>query len=132
METYQQLKAGVIEPAKSELSAPVLFVPKKDSKLRFCIDCRKLNSMTVKDTYPFAKINEFIDTFGEVQYFITLDVRCVFRLLKDEHTQTGRTYDRVYLQHGNLTLHNKAICINQRPHVFSKSIRPHLDTDEGT
>ena len=57
----------------SEWAAPVLFVPKKDGKLRFCIDYRKLNSMTVKDTYPLPRMDECIDTLGEAQYFTTLD-----------------------------------------------------------
>lgn len=42
-EINKQLKAGVIEPAISECSAPVLFAPKKDGRLRFCIEYRKLN-----------------------------------------------------------------------------------------
>lgn len=47
-EIDNQLKAGIIEPAMSEWAAAVLFVPKKDEKRRFCIDYRKLNTMTVK------------------------------------------------------------------------------------
>ena len=37
-EIEKQLKAEVIEPAISEWASPVLFVPKKDGTLRFCID----------------------------------------------------------------------------------------------
>ena len=72
-EVDKQLKAGVIEPAMSEWAAPVLFAPKKDGKLRFCIDYRKLNSMTVKDTYPLPRMDECIDSLGESEYFTTLD-----------------------------------------------------------
>lgn len=52
----KQLKAGIIESAYSEWTAPVLFAPKKDGKLRFCIDYRNLNSMTQKDTYPLPRM----------------------------------------------------------------------------
>ena len=72
-EVDKQLKAGVIEPAMSEWAAPVLFAPKKDGKLRFCIDYRKLNSMTVKDTYPLPRMDECIDSLGESEYFTTID-----------------------------------------------------------
>jgi len=72
-EIDKQLKAGIIEPAYSEWAAPVLFAPKKDGKLRFCIDYRKLNSMTQKDTYPLPRMDECIDTLGEAEYFTTLD-----------------------------------------------------------
>lgn len=54
----KQLMTGIIEPAMLERAAPVLIVPKKDWKLRFCIDYRKLNSMTVKEKYSLLRIDE--------------------------------------------------------------------------
>ena len=39
----KQLKAGVIEPSNSDWAVTVLFAPKKDGRLRFCIDYRRLN-----------------------------------------------------------------------------------------
>ena len=50
-ECERQLDAGVIEPSQSEWASPVLSIPKKDGKLRFCIDYRKLNEITKKDSY---------------------------------------------------------------------------------
>ena len=72
-EVRRQLEAGVIEPSNSEWAAPVLFAPKKDGKLRFCIDYRKLNTMTVKDSYPLPRMDECIDTLGDAKVFTTLD-----------------------------------------------------------
>ena len=56
-EVRRQLEAGLIEESNSEWAAPVLFAPEKDGELRFCIDYRKLNSMTVKDSYPLPRMN---------------------------------------------------------------------------
>ena len=72
-EINKQLAAGVIEPAYSAWESPVLFVPKKDCKLRFCIDYRRLNSVTVKDSYPIPRMDECIDSLGKAQVFSALD-----------------------------------------------------------
>ena len=73
-EIKKQLEAKVIEPAQSEWGAPVLFVPKKCGKLRFCVDYRKLNSMTIKGAYPPPIIDECTESLGDMAIFSTLDV----------------------------------------------------------
>jgi Reverse transcriptase (RNA-dependent DNA polymerase) len=72
-EVERMLKADVIEPACSEWASPVVLVPKPDGSLRFCVDYRKLNSITVKDTYPLPRMDESIDSLGDAAIFSTLD-----------------------------------------------------------
>jgi transposase InsO family protein len=72
-EVERMLKAGVIEPAASEWASPVVLVPKSDGSMRFCVDYRKLNAITVRDTYPLPRMDECIDSLGEAQMFTTLD-----------------------------------------------------------
>ena len=67
-------KQGVIKPSASPWSSPVVLVPKKDGSLRFCIDYRKLNSVTKKDVYPLPRIDDILDTLGETCYFTSLDL----------------------------------------------------------
>jgi hypothetical protein len=59
----QLLDKGVIEPSSSKwVSSPVL-VRKKDGKLRYCIDFRKLNNVTDKDVYLIFNKETCLDTF---------------------------------------------------------------------
>ena len=67
------LEAGVIEPSTSEWATPVVFAPKKDGTLRFCIDYRRLNAVTLRDSYPIPRMDECIDTLGDAKIFSTLD-----------------------------------------------------------
>jgi hypothetical protein len=43
------LHKGFIMPSSSLFASPVLFVAKLNNSLRFCVDYRKLNSLTKKD-----------------------------------------------------------------------------------
>jgi hypothetical protein len=55
------LPSNIIEPSGSASSAPLLLVKKKGKSWRFCVDHRKLNSVTRKDAYPLPKIDEALD-----------------------------------------------------------------------
>ena len=64
-ELKEQLKdlldKGFIRPSVSPWGAPVLFVRKKDSSLRMCIDYRQLNKVTIKNKYPLPRIDDLFD-----------------------------------------------------------------------
>ena len=67
------ISSGVISRSQSEWASPVVLIPKPDGSLRFCVDYRRLNAMTVRDTYPIPRMDECLDSLGEANVFTTLD-----------------------------------------------------------
>ena len=74
----QMLGDGIIEPATGPYAAPVTLQPKKDGSLRFCVDFRQLNSVTVRDVYPIPRIDDTLDQLQAAQYFTSLDLKSGF------------------------------------------------------
>ena len=70
----EMLESGVIVPSKSPWTSPVVLVKKKNGEMRFCIDYRKLNTITVKDSYPLPRIDEILDRLRGKKYFTGLDL----------------------------------------------------------
>ncbi len=68
------LGRSVIQPSSSPWASPVVLVPKKDGSLRFCIDYRKVNSVTRKDAYPLPRVDDTLDTLAGSKWFSTLDL----------------------------------------------------------
>ncbi|KAJ8707558.1 hypothetical protein PYW08_010810 [Mythimna loreyi] len=74
----EMLSLDVVEPCESAWSSPVLIVTKKNGEPRFCLDSRKLNSVTKKDAYNLPYISEILDNLRDARYLSSIDLSKAF------------------------------------------------------
>ena len=65
----------VIRRSKSPWSFPVVIVDKKDGSKRFCVDFRRLNKITKKNSYPLPLIDDILALLGKAKFFTSLDLK---------------------------------------------------------
>jgi len=68
-------RQGIIEESQSPWVSPAVMVRKKDGTVRFCVDYRKLNAVTIKDSYPIPRIDDMLDRLSGNSWFTTLDLK---------------------------------------------------------
>ena len=73
---------GWIEPSTSAWSSSVLFIPKPNGKLRFCVDFRKVNQVTTPNRSPLANPEELLDSLQGKTVFSALDLASGYYQLK--------------------------------------------------
>ena len=69
------LETDRIVPSDSPYGAPVLFVAKKNGKLRLCVDYRALNKETTADSYPLPRMEDLLGRLKGATVFSRLDLR---------------------------------------------------------
>lgn len=83
----ENLRKGFIRPSSSPAASPVLFVKKPDGGLRFCVDYRALNALTVKDRYPLPLTKESLNNLKGMRYFTKIDIISAFNNLRIKEGQ---------------------------------------------
>ncbi|KAJ8372899.1 hypothetical protein AAFF_G00276030 [Aldrovandia affinis] len=66
--------AGIIQPSDSPWVSHGMLVHKKDGSLRFCVNYRRLNYVTRKDSYPLPRIDDAHDSVAGSTWFSALDL----------------------------------------------------------
>ena len=66
-------KQGVIEPSNSPWSFGLIPVQKKNGKTRWCVDFRRLNEITLKDSYPLPNMESNLSRLAHSKVFSAID-----------------------------------------------------------
>lgn len=94
------MERGYIHPSKLPYGAPMLFVGKKDEKLKMCIDYRTLNKITIKKNYPLPRIDDLFNKLNGVRYFNWINLKSRYYQIhivdEDVKKTTMRTHDESY------------------------------------
>lgn len=81
-ELDDMLSNGIIEETQSPWSFPVVLIPKKDNSVRLCVDYRKLNAITVTDTYPLPRMEDLLHAAKTTPFMSTLDLKSGYWQIK--------------------------------------------------
>ena len=64
---------NVIQESDSNWASPIVLVKKPDGSERFCVDYRKLNAVTIKDSFPMPTVESRLNKLHGSKFFTTLD-----------------------------------------------------------
>jgi len=73
-ELARMQRLGIIRESESPYAMPVVIVTKKGGKLRFCVEYRRLNWITIKDSYPLPRIDDLLENLAGSKYFSSIDL----------------------------------------------------------
>jgi len=77
----------------------MLFVKKKDGSLRMCIDYHELNKITIKNKYPFPRIDDLFDQLRAVEMFSKVDLQSGYHQLRIKESDNSKTAFRTQYGH---------------------------------
>jgi hypothetical protein len=76
------LSKGFIRASSSPAASPVIFVKKPGGGLRFCVDYRALNAISVKNRYPIPLIQETLNRLSKAKFYTKFDIIAAFNRLR--------------------------------------------------
>jgi transposase InsO family protein len=95
----EAMRRGWIRPSRSSAGAPVIFVPKKDGRLRLCVDYRALNRITKKNRAALPLISEILDRLSTATLFTKLDLKDAYHRIRIRDGDQEKTAFRTKYGH---------------------------------
>ena len=68
------LKQGIICPSKSPYASQVVIVRKKTGKICLCVDFRRLNAISIRDSFPLPHVEEALQAVQATVWFSSFDL----------------------------------------------------------
>ncbi|KAL2077722.1 hypothetical protein ACEWY4_027226 [Coilia grayii] len=85
------LDGGIIRESSSPWAAPIVLVQKKTGAWRFCVDYRKLNSVTKKDAFPLPRVEDSLTSLTQSAWYSTLDLASGYWQVQMESADREKT-----------------------------------------
>ena len=87
----KMLDTGVVRPSASDYASPVVLVRKKDGGVRWTVDFRLLNNITIKDAFPLPRISECLDMLAGSQFYSCMDLSQGYHQIGIEESDIAKT-----------------------------------------
>lgn len=95
-ELEKMLEMGVIQPSRSPWSSPLWLVEKRSGEYRVCFDGRKVNSVTVDDSYPMPLIDSILNKLRDAKFLTSIDLKNAFFQIPLDPASRPKTAFAVY------------------------------------
>ena len=85
------LKQGIIRPSKSPYASQVVIVRKKTGEIRLCVDFRKLNTISIRNSFPLPLVEEALQAVQAAAWFSSFNLAQGYLQMAMEESDIPKT-----------------------------------------
>jgi hypothetical protein len=72
----------------------ILFAKKSENDLKFCVNYKELNAITIKNRYSIFLMNQLLNRFSDVKKFIKLNIQTTYNFIRIKKRNEWKTIFR--------------------------------------